>query len=155
MTAKRYLGAATVITFGIWLVGLALGRARYVSYLPHKLLANTAGYLVRAALQEVVIQSYFFVRLEKLLGSGKRARNWTAVVFALCHFPNPLLMGIAWVSGWVACDIFRRHRNLWVLMAAHGIIGSALATLLPPWLMIAGIGFWPYVVQFYHFILGS
>lgn len=125
----------------VWLIGLLWGPARHINYSPERLIIGKVGYFFGAALQQLVIQSYFFIRLEKLLNCPNRARKWTAWIFALCHTPNPLLMAIAWGGGYMTNSIFRRYRNIWTLALAHGMVGAAIAAFWPSWVMRAGIGF--------------
>lgn len=135
------LEGAIVIALIIWVIGMVLGPARHINYMPDQLIEGKLGYFIKAALQQAIIQSYCFTRLEELVGCPRRACKWTAALFAFCHIPNPLLMAISWTGGRVSCALFHRYRNLLTLAAAHGIIGASLAAFWSPWVIRAGIGF--------------
>ena len=134
------LEGAAFLGLTIWVIGWVCGPARHVRYFDNLILGKL-GYFAGAGLQQVVIQSYCFVRLDKLLGSETRACRWVERIFCLCHLPNPLLMFVAFWGGRLSCSIFRRHRNLYVLALAHGLVGACMAAFWPPWTMRAGIGF--------------
>lgn len=100
-------------------------------------------YAVWALEQQFILQSFFFVRLELLVGSG-----WSvlvsALLFALAHLPNPVLTVATFAGALAFCELFRRYRNLWTLAAAHAILGLALAAAVPVEIhrnMRVGIGY--------------
>ena len=88
-------------TPSLWIVGLAaLGGAAMLlagrwagtlhAYgLPRILIVVAAEYLFWTFQQQFMLQSFFFLRLERMLDSRKAV--WAAAgLFALAHFPNPL-----------------------------------------------------------------
>ncbi len=83
-------------------------------------------YALWALVQQFILQSFFYVRLESLLGS-RRALLATAVLFAVAHIPNPVLTGLTLVGGLFFCEMFRRYRNIFPLSLAHAIVGLAIA----------------------------
>lgn len=92
--------------------------------------AATLGYLFWALQQEFMLQSFFFNRLERALGSGKAV--WIAAgLFALAHVPNPVLVPATLVGGLVFCKLFRRYRNIYTLVVAQTILGICLAAAVP------------------------
>src|ERR1700724_3662026 len=64
--------------------------------------------------QEFILQSFFFVRLESVLG-GRRAAVRAALLFCIGHIPNPLLTVLSFIGGLIFCELFRRYRNLYPL----------------------------------------
>lgn len=137
-------GLAALTSGAIWSLAYLVEMFLYGksdAFDPFRLIDTKLGYFIGAALQQFVIQSYCFVRLEKLLGCQAKACKWTAVLFSLCHLPNPLLMVITWYGGRLSCTLFKEHRNLFTLALAHGLIGASLAAYWPSWVMRAGIGF--------------
>lgn len=83
-------------------------------------------YSVWAVVQQFVLQSFFFVRLESLVG-GRLAVPATAVLFALAHLPSPLLTMASFVGGVFFCEMFRRYRNIFSLGLAHALLGLTMA----------------------------
>ena len=77
------------------------------------------------------MQSFFFVRLERIPSSGRKA-VWTAsLLFFLAHLPNPVLLIAAAIAGPLLCELFRRYRNIYPLAIAHALVGLALAAAIP------------------------
>jgi len=143
----------------LWAVGLAAvaGAAMLFGahlagtlhpYPPHRRLLTVAtGYLVWTFQQQFMLQSFFFLRLERLLGSGKAV--WAAAgLFALAHFPNPVLVPATLAVGLAFCELFRRYRNIYALAIVQAILGMCLAAAVPDTLhhhMHVGIGYLEWV----------
>ena len=82
--------------------------------------------------EEVVYRGFLITRLEELLGGDRKALVWavllSSLIFGLAHFGwgiagmvQTTFMGIALAISFV---IFKR--NLWILVAAHAYMDSAL-----------------------------
>jgi len=100
-------------------------------------------YGIWALVQEFILQSIFFVRLESVFDS-RRALFWAPVLYALAHIPNLLLTALSFVGGMLFCEFFRRWRNLFPLGVIHGALGMTIAASFPDrWLhhMRVGIGY--------------
>jgi membrane protease YdiL (CAAX protease family) len=101
------------------------------------------GYLFWALQQEFMLQSFFFNRLERALGSSKAV--WIAAgLFALAHVPNPVLVPATLLGGLVFCKLFQRYRNIYTLVVAQTILGICLAAAVPDTFhhhMRVGIGY--------------
>jgi hypothetical protein len=103
-------------------------------------------YGVWALLQEFILQSFFFIRLESVVGS-RRATLIAALLFATVHVPSPVLTVASFVGGLLFCEMFRRYRNLFPIGLIHAALGLTIAASLPDaWLhhMRVGIGFISY-----------
>jgi len=87
-------------------------------------------YVIWALEQQFILQSFFFLRLDLLVGS-----TWSvlvsALLFALAHLPNPVLTVATFAGALAFCELFRRYRNLWILAVAHAVLGLALAAAVP------------------------
>jgi membrane protease YdiL (CAAX protease family) len=93
--------------------------------------------------QEFILQSIFFVRLEAVFGGGRAVLLATAL-YAAAHVPSPLLTFLAFLGGLVFCEAFRRWRNLYPIGLIHAALGLTIAASLPDkWLhhMRVGIGY--------------
>lgn len=88
-------------------------------------------YIVWALLQQFILQDFFLARLMRLLPTRAAAVVIAGSLFALAHVPNPLLVVATLVWGIVACTLFLRYRNLYVLGLAHAILGMCLAVTIP------------------------
>ncbi|HJX00138.1 MAG TPA: CPBP family intramembrane glutamic endopeptidase [Terriglobales bacterium] len=107
---------------------------------------HSTGYSVWAIFQQFILQSYFFLRLEKLI-SSRAAVVLSAGLFCVIHVPNPVLVTVCLIAGWCACEIFRRNRNIYALGVAHAILGLTIAVTVPDDIqrhMRVGIGYYRY-----------
>jgi membrane protease YdiL (CAAX protease family) len=143
----------------LWVIGVALllsGCAILIAWRTHTLhrlhgptplLLHGWGYIAWSIMQQFILQSYFLMRLLRLL-PGKAAAVITAsVIFALAHLPNPILTPITMVWGAIACVLFLRYRNIYTLGIAHGIMGLCVAVTVPNSLhrhMRVGLGYLRY-----------
>lgn len=91
---------------------------------------SLAVYLVWGLLQQWMLNGYFLNRLRQA-GCGRRAPLLAALLFSLAHLPNPFLMAVTLPGGYVAARLFLRYRSLWMLGAAHGLIGFLLNLVVP------------------------
>jgi membrane protease YdiL (CAAX protease family) len=127
----------------LWIVGVALvlsAIALLIAWHTHTLhplhgptpiLLHGWGYIVWSLMQQFLLQSYFLLRLLRLL-PGKIAPVVTAAaIFALAHLPNPILTPLTLVWGLIACTLFLRYRNIYALGLAHGIMGLCIAVTVP------------------------
>ena len=107
---------------------------------------HSFAYFIWAIVQQFILQSYFFLRLEQLLPSRSAAIGST-VLFTLAHIPNLVLVSVCFFAGWAACEIFRRRRNIYALGVAHAILGLTIAVTVPNHIqrhMRVGIGYFHY-----------
>jgi hypothetical protein len=103
-------------------------------------------YAIWAFEQEFILQSFFFVRMESLLGS-RRAVWGAAFLFCAAHLPSPALTGMSLIGGLLFCEMFRRYRNIFPLGLVHGALGLSIAATFPDhWLhhMRVGLGYLTY-----------
>jgi len=103
-------------------------------------------YALWALVQEFILQSFFFVRLESLLG-GRRAVWAAALLFSATHIPSPLLTLLSFGGGLLFCEMFRRYRNIVPLGLVHAALGLTIAATLPDSLlhhMRVGVGYLSY-----------
>jgi membrane protease YdiL (CAAX protease family) len=100
-------------------------------------------YAIWSLQQEFILQSFFFVRLESVLG-GRRAAVRAALLFCIAHIPDPALTLLSFIGGLVFCELFRRYRNLYPLGVVHATLGLTIAASLPDSLlhhMRVGLGY--------------
>jgi membrane protease YdiL (CAAX protease family) len=110
----------------------------------HTLPFHTAWrYAIWSLLQQFILQSFFFLRLETLLGP-EWAVPLTAAMFAAAHIPSPVLMILGFFGGLFFCEMFRRYRNIFPLGLAHALFGLTIAASFSDRLlhhMRVGIGY--------------
>jgi hypothetical protein len=93
--------------------------------------ASVLAYMLWALVQQFILQDFFLLRILRILPSRTAAVIVTGALFAGAHIPNPLLMIVTLAWGIAACVLFLHYRNLYVLAAAHGILGICLGISIP------------------------
>jgi len=109
-------------------------------------LAHVYGYVLWTMYQQFLLQDYFMPRLTSLLNSNA-AIGAAAVLFAIAHLPNLSLVVATLVWGAISCWLFRRHRNLYMLGLAQGLLGLCFAICVPDAMhhhMRVGLGYFHY-----------
>jgi hypothetical protein len=156
---------ATGLLQSLWVVAVALAGAGLAVFIasrmqtlhrlhgPTPLIVHMWGYLVWAVMQQFILQSYFLLRLLRLLPGKALPIAATAIMFALAHLPNPVLTPITLIWGVVSCVLFLRYRNIYTLGLAHGILGLCVAVTVPNSLhhhMRVGLGYYRYRAHPYN-----
>lgn len=94
-------------------------------------LRHASGYLLWAVIQQIIQQTFFLPRFEQLTHRGLLASFIAAALFAVAHIPNPVLVPVTFVGGWILSELYRRYRTVLALGIAHGTIGIAIACAFP------------------------
>ena len=143
----------------LWIVGIALLLSTFAIFLawrmhslhrlpgPTPILLHGWRYIVWSIMQQFLLQSYFLLRLSRLLPGKMAPILAAAAIFSLAHLPNPILTPITLVWGVIACVLFLRYRNIYTLGIAHGIMGLCIAVTVPNSLhrhMRVGLGYLRY-----------
>lgn len=100
-------------------------------------------YVVWALMQQFALQSFFYLRMESLLGS-RRAILPTALLFSIIHIPSPVLVIATLFGGLFFCEMFRRYRTIIPLGFVHALLGLTIAASFSDRLlhhMRVGIGY--------------
>ena len=100
-------------------------------------------YGIWALMQQFTLQSFFFLRMESLLG-GRRAVAAAALLFASVHLPSPILTIATLIGGFFFCEMFRRYRSILPLGVVHALLGLTIAASFSDHLlhhMRVGIGY--------------
>jgi membrane protease YdiL (CAAX protease family) len=127
----------------LWIVALAAVAAAPAVWLSirlgtfHAVFRNYAiewgflAYIAWALVQQFILQDFFLARLLRITTKPAPAVIAAGLLFALAHVPNPLLVAATIVWGVLACALFLRYRNLYVLGLAHAILGMCVAVAVP------------------------
>jgi len=127
---------------GVW-VSVRLGTFHAV-FRNHALEWGFVAYIGWALVQQFILQDFFLARLLRLTRTRTVAVLSAGLMFAIAHVPNPVLVIATVVWGTVACTLFLRYRNLYVLALAHAILGMCIAVAVPNHLhhhMRVGLGY--------------
>ena len=140
----------------IFFAGIALAKHLHTLhplYGPLPVVVHILGYALWALMQQFILQIYVLLRLLRLGMRRTPAIALAAVLFALAHIPNPVLVALTLVWGAVSCLLFLRYRNLYTLALAHGILGMCLAITVPNHIhrhMRVGLGYLEYHAHRHH-----
>ena len=137
-TLKRGWWVALVsVALAVALI-LELAHGRLPQQLPG--IAQMARYLAWAAVQQFLICVIVAERIERITASSRIALLGAALIFALLHTPNGMLMQLSFVAGLIWIWNWQRHRALLANIFAHATSGLLLAASLPPqWLHSAEV----------------
>lgn len=143
-----------IVAVAVGLAGLAVIAASYFGTLhglPRighlSMRTRVIGYLIWSFVQEFLLQVFVLMRLMRLLPKRSLAIAVAALLFAIAHIPNPVLIGLTLLWALIACPLFLRYRNLYALGLAHGILGLCVAITVPDALhhhMRVGLGYLRY-----------
>jgi len=147
--ARPFSGIALTLTLGALFVLIiaAIGSFTRVLGPPQPLPWHRAWqYAIWALLQQFILQSFIYVRLESVFGSW-RALLIASILFSLAHLPSPLLTFLSLMGALFFCEMFRRYRNIFPLGLVHAALGLTIAGSLPDHIlhhMRVGIGYLMY-----------
>jgi Type II CAAX prenyl endopeptidase Rce1-like len=114
--------------------GLASGRLHLLW--PHfAALTYFLSYGAWCVIQQYLTQSYFHNRLMRVIRNRHISSALVGVMFGAAHIPNPVLMPVTAIAGFIFSEIFARHRNIWPLALAQTVGGFLVAAVSPAWLI--------------------
>jgi hypothetical protein len=106
-------------------VGLAAGTLRFGTKFYSMLLTVP----LWALLQQYMLLAFANHRLRAL--AGGRSAAATALMFALLHFPNPVLMIVCAAGGYIWAREYEREPNLFATAITHTVASAFLANSFP------------------------
>jgi CAAX prenyl protease-like protein len=126
--------------------GFLLGGVHHT--LQHVLLPGRSfGYMAFCLLQQVGLSSLVTNRLLAATDSPMRASLSAGLLFALLHWPNPVLVPLTFVGGVLMAWLFSKERNILPLVVWQTILGSLIWWAFPiAWHHSMRVG-----PGFYHF----
>jgi hypothetical protein len=95
-----------------------------------RVVLNFVYYVGWGLAQQYALQGFVLARLIDA-GFDRLAPVSAAAVFALIHAPNPGLMVMVFLGGWLWSTLFRREPNLVVLAVSHAFLAVAAEAMLP------------------------
>jgi len=149
--SRPFSGAAVILVLGALFMVIIAATGAFTRILgpPQPLPWNRAWqYGIWALVQQFILQSFIYVRLESVFGS-RWAVLAASLLFASAHLPSPLLTVLSLVGALFFCEMFRRYRNIFPLGLVHAALGLTIAASLPDHLlhhMRVGIGYLMYHV---------
>lgn len=88
-------------------------------------------YFAFCLLQQVALNSLVHNRMLSLIRNEYVAAGLTGVIFAACHWPNPVLVPLTLAAGAVMAWLFGRARNIIPLAIGQAILGSLVWWAFP------------------------
>ena len=126
--------------FGIMILGLlAIGTMLHSSpRVPPNLISwhRLWSYFAFCVLQQVLLNSLVHNRMLSLVSRQFIAAILTGMIFAACHWPNPVLVPLTFGGGTAMAWMFSRQRNIIPLAIGQAILGSLI--------------FWAFPVTWHH-----
>lgn len=142
-----WIAAAALLLAAILILVAARLHTLHAPPSASKFISRFWGYALWAFVQQILLQDVFLRRLLILTPSPRLAAFLAAVIFALAHLPNPILVPITLLWGFISCLLFLHYRNIIPLAIAHAAFGITLAITIPSPLirnMRVGLGFLRY-----------
>lgn len=97
-----------------------------------KALKHIPMYYPWALLQNLWLNGYFVNRLTKVFSERpKLVSVAVGILFAIVHWPNPVLVIATLIGGGMSVYFFQRNRNLYWLALSHAILAVSLLYFLP------------------------
>lgn len=107
---------------------------------------NLWPYVIWAVGQQFLLQSFFYLRAEELLGARAAVLASTGL-FTVAHLPNLPLTVMTFFGALFFIEMFRRYRSIYPLGIVHALLGIAIAYSFPDKLMHhmrVGLSFWQF-----------
>ena len=129
-STKQALLLFAVMAAVLLLIGLALGAPR------HPVVAQVSwrrvgAYFAFCVLQQVALNSLLHNRMLSLVGNEWIAATLTGLIFAACHWPNPVLVPLTFVGGAAMAWMFGRVRNIIPLVFGQVLLGMLVGWAFP------------------------
>jgi hypothetical protein len=120
----------SLMLVGLVIIGLVLGAR---PHLPPNLISwhRLWTYFAFCLLQQVALNSLVHNRMLSLVRNEWLAASLTGVIFAACHWPNPVLVPSTFIAGAAMAFMFGRIRNIIPLAVGQAILGSVVFWAFP------------------------
>lgn len=89
------------------------------------------GYFSFCLLQQIALNSYFTNRLLYVFREPRRTAVVAGAIFAVMHWPNPVLVPITFIGGTAMSWLFSRERNIIPLTVGQAILGTMIWWAFP------------------------
>jgi hypothetical protein len=131
LAATKQAGAVFgVMAAGLIVCGLLLGAYRHppVAQVSWRRLEN---YFAFCVLQQVALNSLLQNRMLSLVRNQWVAASVTGLIFAACHWPNPVLVPLTLLGGAAMAWMFGRVRNIIPLVFGQVLLGMLVSWAFP------------------------
>jgi hypothetical protein len=143
---KRSAIAFLPCAFVIFAAGILLASSQHFIH-PTLVPKRFFSYMAFCLLQQVGLNSLVTNRLLSAMENPVRASFVAGTLFALLHWPNPVLVPLTWIGGMLMSWLFAKERNILPLTLWQGILGTLVWWAFPlAWHHAMRVG-----PGFYHF----
>lgn len=127
---KQALIAFALMGAGLLAIGVLLGTPAHPAV---RLIfwKRLLGYFAFCLLQQVALNSLVENRMIYLLKSSWLSACLTGLIFAACHWPNPVLVPLTFVGGTVMAWMFARVRNILPLAVLQALLSTLASWAFP------------------------
>jgi len=125
---KQALAVFMPMAAALVAIGLCLRAPRHPGAIS---IASIGGYFAFCVLQQVALNSLLHNRMLSLVHNEWAAAGFTGVIFAACHWPNPVLVPLTFVGGAAMAWMFGRARNIIPLAIGQTLLGVLVAWAFP------------------------
>jgi hypothetical protein len=147
VSARECLVVVLVFTSVAVVVVLAFPQAfsfdRYLAYGRYIITRDIVESLLFGFVQQFLLQSIFLICALQIFRNKYTAAFVSAALFSIIHAPNLRLMALTLVFGFLCCLLFLRHRNVFTLGIAHGIVREVVRVLFVS-ILASKIGYYDY-----------
>jgi membrane protease YdiL (CAAX protease family) len=113
------------------LVIVATGWFTSHSFFPGQIRGRYLSLPLWALFQQYTLNGFINRRAQLAFGSGPRSVVVVGLIFALLHFPNPILAVATLAGGLIWAAVYQRRPNLFALALSHSISSLMLALSIP------------------------
>lgn len=127
---KQALAAFGAMAAILVLIGLMLGAQSHpvVGQISWR---RTEAYFAFCVLQQVALNSLLHNRMLSLITNEWLAAGLTGLIFAACHWPNPVLVPLTFAGGAAMAWMFGRVRNIIPLFFGQVLLGMLVSWAFP------------------------
>ena len=109
-------------------------------------------YVFWAFLQQIGLQIFLTRRMQHVFKNPMIVAAASSLLFAMMHFPNPILMGFTFIGGFFWCLLFQKRPNLYALALSHAWLAVIALYCFPmEWMhqLRFGPDYWTYIPPFH------
>ena len=120
---KRAAVVFAILATALFVTGTVLHAPWQIP--PHLIKLNRLwSYFAFCVMQQVALNSLLMNRMMSLISRPWLAAALTGVIFAACHWPNPVLVPLTFIGGTIMAWLFARARNIIPLAIMQALLGT-------------------------------
>ena len=121
--------------FGAFIAGVCVAALWFGAFARRPIHLTEArrffGYFAFCLLQQIALSSYLVNRLMDVFDSPRLAALLAGTIFAVLHWPNPVLVPLTFLGGTAMSWLFARERNILPLTLGQAVLGALVWWAFP------------------------